>query len=164
MHPLLALTLPLLPLALAQQVTLSSPDLSKPVDLSRNVIISWTIQPYAPEELEAEVDIWYTIKSLGFSYRIATNHSNAPDSERTFVWDPAWVVDGLVKGNNTVMKGKVNEFKLKFHEKNTTAGSGITTKEFEIVGPPSLRMSAAGRVVVGGWAAAIVVGLGMLMI
>lgn len=160
-------TLPLailLPLTLAQQVTLSSPDLSAPVDLSRPVTIAWTIQPNAPEEREAEIDIWYTIKSLGFSYEIAANHTNAPGSERKFVWDPSGIVGTLVEDNVTVARGKVNEFKLKFHASNTTSGSAITTKEFEIVGPPGLKRSAAGRVAVGVWGVAAVVGLGVFMI
>lgn len=164
MHLLPFTTLLLLPITLAQQVTLSSPDLSAPVDLSRPVTIAWTITPTAPEQREAEIDIWYTIKSLGFSYQIAANHTNAPGSDRKFVWDPSSIVGTLVEDNVTVARGKVNEFKLEFHASNTTSGSAITTKEFEIVGPPSLKMSAAGRVAVGVWGVAAVVGLGVLMI
>lgn len=164
MHLLPFTTLLLLPITLAQQVTLSSPDLSAPVDLSRPVTIAWTITPTAPEQREAEIDIWYTIKSLGFSYQIAANHTNAPGSDRKFVWDPSSIVGTLVEDNVTVARGKVNEFKLKFHASNTTSGSAITTKEFEIVGPPSLKMSAAGRVAVGVWGVAAAVGLGVLMI
>ncbi|KAK1833587.1 hypothetical protein QBC39DRAFT_380449 [Podospora conica] len=162
---LLATTLTLLlPLTLAQQVVVSSPDLDKPVDLTRNVTIVWTIKPDVPEQDEAEIDIWYTIKSLGFSYQIAANHSNAP-GDRQFEWDPTGIMRILVEDNITVGSGKTHEFKLKFHGTNTTRGSSLPSKSFEIVGPPGMKMSAAGRAAAGGWGVlAAAVGLGVLLI
>ena len=132
----------LLPSALAQ-VRFTKPDTDKKLNLSSpEITIAWTVDNDRNEARTPLVDIWFL--AAGFGYELKKDFPSQAGSS-SLVWNPKDVVDALMSTNHSLPGGKEFQFELRFHDRNSSRGSGVLSEKYAVEGYRFMN-SARGRV------------------
>lgn len=125
------------------QVKFTKPDVNQKLNLSaESIIIAWTLEPESqPAKESPVVDLWWY--GNGFGHGLAVNLSSAPGVTE-FEWKPQKYRDALLRTNYTLSSTKDFFFELKYHEVNSSRGTGIKSEKYAVEGYPIIS-SGAGR-------------------
>lgn len=140
--PNLALLLTYTTLALAQNLNISVPSSSQPLNLSSPAIpIDWSATTQYPE-----LDIWFWGPSFGYS--IAQNLSA---SNTHYSWDPHNVSAALQSTHTDLTETAAFFFRGLFHGVNSSAGLEVSSEQYRVTGYPYMSSAGALRPSFGGF-------------